>query len=245
MQNNNRHNNNQRSKPEITPEYLEELNNEYATKLAYKNRQKINKSKMNMDDNTFINNVIEEERQKSQKQKIQKQKIQKQKNQNKKIKSKKLKGSNKSNNYPSINDINENLNDTYNISTLERIKKQREKIINNVYKNILTDEFPKNIENKERALQKLDEYQYIQDITNLTRMRYIRYFTKDKSGNTYLASGGIFNKLINDKILLCQFSTNSFWSIPSDSIIFKKMNDDEKLQCAICEVIQNKEKNNN
>ena len=76
-------------------------------------------------------------------------------------------------------------------------------------------------------------------------MRYIRYFTKDKSGNTYLASGGIFNKLTNDRILLCQFSTNSFWSIPSDSIIFKKMNDDEKLQCAICEVIQNKEKNNN
>ena len=234
MQNNNMHNNNmQRSKPEITTEYLEELNHEYATKLAYKNRQKINKSKMNMDDNTFINNVIEEEKQKSQKQK----------DRNKKNKSKMSKSSNKSNTYPSINDINENLNDAYNMSTLERIKKQRECIINNVYKNILTDEFPKNVENKKNALQKLSEYQYIQDITYLTRMRYIRYFTKDKSGNTYLASGGIFNKITNDKILLCQFSTNSFWSIPLDSIVFKKMNDAEKLQFAICEVIQKKEEN--
>ena len=32
------------NKPEITPEYLEELNKEYATKLAYKNRQKIIRS---------------------------------------------------------------------------------------------------------------------------------------------------------------------------------------------------------
>jgi len=228
MQDNNPRN--VKPKPKITMEYLEELDREFKSELSNKSKHQ---------DNNFINNVIEEALHNDKKIKAELKK---------KIKSRKTTKDRSKVNLNTDNNIDYNIdynidnNIDYNLNTLEDVKKQREIVIDNVYKNILTNEFPKNVENKERALQKLSEYQYIHDITDLTRMRYIRYFTNDRDGNTYLASGGLFSKIINDKILLCQFSTKSFWSISVNSIIFKKMKDEEKLKFAIGEFIQKKEK---
>ncbi len=227
MQNNNKYTY-QRSKPEITLEYLEELKIECDSELANKNKYSNN----NKDDEKFINNVIDEET----------------KNDKKRRQINKNKSHKKANTYPSYNSeaYSDDENTNY-INTLEAVKKQREKVINSVYKNILTDEFPKNAKNKELALEKLSEYQYVTDIYDLSRMRYIRYFTTDKDGNTYLASGGLLNKIKNGKILLCQFANNAFWSIPINSIVFKKMKEEEKLQFAIGELIKKKtnQKENN
>lgn len=137
--------------------------------------------------------------------------------------------------------------------TLEEIEEKREEALYYIYENYLDSE--NNIENLDHYLKNMKEYEYIEDNTDISIGDYIRYPILDDLNNIKLHTGGYVAKLSgtdkegNDRPHLFMlksavakediygFKKKGFWTIYKDSIIFRKLTQDDKLNASIAELL--------
>jgi len=118
-----------------------------------------------------------------------------------------------------INNNNKNISKL----TFNNINRQKETIINELN---LTKKNTKNL------LNRLKDYQYIDEVPELIEGRYIRWINITNPTNIKLTNGGILCEIkIEDYIsLVMKNNMNQFFQINLDeNLIFQKLTDQEKI----------------
>lgn len=137
--------------------------------------------------------------------------------------------------------------------TLEEIDEKREESLFYIYENYLDSE--QNKENLSFYVENMKEYEYIDDPNDLYVGNYIRYPMLDDLTNIQMHRGGYIAKINStDKdgnqlphLLMLKSPVKrddangikkySYWNIYKDSIIFRKLNQDDKLNASIAELM--------
>lgn len=137
--------------------------------------------------------------------------------------------------------------------TLQEIDEKREEALYYLYENYLDSD--DNKYNLNLYLESMNEYEYVEDITDLNNGDYIRYPILDDLSDIKMHSGAYIatmtptskygNKL--EHLLLLKaprptetafgFKKDIHWNINKDSIIFRKLTQNDKLNASIAELL--------
>ena len=145
------------------------------------------------------------------------------------------------------------LESTQDHQTLEEIDEKREEALFYIYENYLDSE--NNQANLSYYIENMTEYEYVDDANDLSRGDYIRYPLLDDLTNITMHPGGYVKKLSGtdkkghdlDHLLMLNsvFDTEDedgnkkkgIWNIFKDTIIFRKLNQDDKLNASVAELL--------
>lgn len=114
-------------------------------------------------------------------------------------------------------------------------KKTSKQIIKEKY-NILS-ELNLDDDTIQNLLQKLQEYMYVDEMPDITSGSYIKWIPLSNTDNIKLTRGAIVCDIdiINNEVLInCKNFTNKFFMLNlNKSIIFRKLNDQEKILLSV------------
>ncbi len=138
-------------------------------------------------------------------------------------------------------------------NTLDNITNKRDEALYYLYEHYL--ESPKNQENLKRYLNTMSDYEYVEDSDTLNYGDFVRYPLLDDLDDIKIHTGGYIAKLepvnkfgqpLPHLFLLkgprAQEQPNGikkahYWHLRKDSIIFRKLTQDDKLKASIAELL--------
>ena len=124
-----------------------------------------------------------------------------------------------------------------NLNLLQDIHKVKQIVVNNIFKGYL-DGFPQNQKNKKNILTQLKDYAYVDDCNDLKAKQYIRYINNQNVENIKLIQGGFYVRKTKKGRLLLSRNYIRFWTASPQSIIFRKLTNDEKIKSAMYELLK-------
>ena len=140
-------------------------------------------------------------------------------------------------------DFEEEINkilDTIEYSTYgsyQELESQRNLAIDKVFERFM--HYDKNIENKEEAIEELENYQYLY-IDDLNPGDFVRYFNSKIFYNMKLCLGGIVvnNNYENKGLVLIKSPTKKYLVVKS-KIFFKKLKKDDLVKMRLMDMVNN------
>jgi len=139
-----------------------------------------------------------------------------------------------------------------NYKTLEEIDEKREEALYYIYENYL--EHDNNKYNLQLYLDSMAEYEYIENYEDINYGDYIRYPILDDLTDIKMHTGGYiakinatnkFGEVLTHLFLLKgpraqdvgPFKKTLYWNIQKDTIIFRKLTQDDKLKASVAELL--------
>ena len=119
----------------------------------------------------------------------------------------------------------------------QEVESQRNLAIDKVFERFM--HYDKNIENKEEALEELENYQYLY-IDDLNPGDFVRYFNSKIFYNMKLCLGGIVvnNNYENKGLVLIKSPTKKYLVVKS-KIFFKKLKKDDLVKMRLMDMVNN------
>ena len=119
----------------------------------------------------------------------------------------------------------------------QELESQRNLAIDKVFERFM--HYDKNIENKEEALEELENYQYLY-IDDLNPGDFVRYFNSKIFYNMKLCLGGIVvnNNYENKGLVLIKSPTKKYLVVKS-KIFFKKLKKDDLVKMRLMDMVNN------
>ena len=119
----------------------------------------------------------------------------------------------------------------------QELESQRNLAIDKVFERFM--HYDKNIENKEEALEELENYQYLY-IDDLNPGDFVSYFNSKIFYNMKLCLGGIFvnNNYENKGLVLIKSPTKKYLVVKS-KIFFKKLKKDDLVKMRLMDMVNN------
>jgi hypothetical protein len=136
--------------------------------------------------------------------------------------------------------------------TLEEIDEKREEVLFYIYENYL--QYDNNKYNLQLYLDSMNDYEYVENYEDLDYGDYIRYPILDDLTDIRMHTGGFIAKIdatnkfgeVLPHLLLLKgprarevgpFKKIVYWNIRKDTIIFRKLTQDDKLKASIAELL--------
>lgn len=138
--------------------------------------------------------------------------------------------------------------------TLQEIDDKREEVLYYIYKDYLDSD--DNKYNLQLYLDTMKEYEYVEDYEDIDYGDYIRYPLFDDLDDIRIHTGGFVAKLDphnkygkplshlfllkgpRSKELKYGFKKPIYWNIKKDTIIFRKLTQDDKLKASVAELLE-------
>lgn len=137
--------------------------------------------------------------------------------------------------------------------TIDNITNKREEALYYLYENYLGSE--KNIENLKKYLDTMTDYEYVENSDQLNYGDFVRYPLLDDLNDIKIHTGGYIAKLepVNKfgealphlfllkaprtQETITGIKKTPYWHLRKDSIIFRKLTQDDKLKASIAELL--------